>query len=68
MSTSPVGNAVPANIAALISKSAPTPVAIAPTDGDSPAVEAMESHSSKVAEKSNGGFAPKSSNVVNKVV
>jgi hypothetical protein len=44
-----------------VSSGATNPVSltkIAP-DGDSPAVEAAESRATKIAEKQNGGFAPK---------
>jgi hypothetical protein len=38
-----------------------------PTDGDTPAREATESNSTRRAEKQNGGFAPNSSGLVNKI-
>jgi len=46
-------------------QSAAQPVARS-ADGDTPAQEAMESRSSKQAEKLNGGFAPNAANLVDK--
>lgn len=51
-----------------ISSATTTPVSqTAPArDGDSPAVEAAESRATKLAEKRNGGYAPKAAHAVTK--
>ncbi len=37
-------------------------------DGDSPAVEAAESRATKLAEKKNGGFAPKKTDATTRAI
>ena len=68
MSVSNVGSPTPPAKAAptVLTVLAKAPVGAA-ADGDTAAQEALETVSSKVSERSNGGFAAKSSSGVNKV-
>ncbi len=53
MAVSGIGSATPA------ASYTPPPVKTTAVDGDSPAVESMETRAAKLAEKLNGGYAPK---------
>lgn len=55
------------SVSGIGSTTSATTTKVAP-DGDSPAVEAAESRAAKLAEKQNGGFAPKATDATAKAM